>query len=70
MAHKLFFGLRREVCDLVQLQIQTLAQKLAPNSSELQDCHARFERIMDLQDEVARQRKESIMGGTRRLQTR
>jgi hypothetical protein len=67
MAHKLFFSLRREVIDLVQLQIQTLAQKLAPSSSQLQDCHARFERIMDLQDEVARQRKESIMGGTRRL---
>jgi len=67
MAHKLFFSLKREVIDLVQLEIQTLAQKLAPSSSQLQDRHARFERIMDLQDEVARQRKESIMGGTRRL---
>jgi DNA polymerase sigma len=67
MAHKLFFSLRREVSSLIQLQIQTLALKLAPNSSELQDRHARFERIMDLQDEVARQRKESIIGSTRRL---
>jgi len=70
MAHKLFFSLRREVSSLIQLQIQTLALKLAPNSSELQDCHARFERIMDLQDEVARQRKESIIGSTRRSESR
>lgn len=67
MVHKLFFSLRREVSSLIQLQIQTLALKLAPNAPELQDCHARFERIMDLQDEVARQRKESIIGSTRRL---
>jgi len=36
----------------------------ALNSSQLQDWHARFERIMDLQEEVARPRKESILRGT------
>jgi hypothetical protein len=64
MAQQLFFALRREVDDLVQLQIQALTQQLSP--SQLHDCHARLERIMDLQGEVARLRKESILGGTTR----
>jgi hypothetical protein len=37
------------------------------NPSQLHDCRARFERIMDLQEEVARLRREHILGGTERL---
>jgi hypothetical protein len=37
------------------------------NASQLHDCRARFERIMDLQEEVARLRKESILGGRKPL---
>jgi hypothetical protein len=66
MAQPLFFALRREVDDLVQLQIQVLTQQVLLSRSQLHDCHARFERIMDLQGEVARLRKESILGGTTR----
>jgi hypothetical protein len=66
MAQPLFFTLRQEVDDLVQLQIHALTQQSALNPSQLQDCHARFERIMDLQEEVARLRKESILRGTTR----
>ena len=64
MEQPLFFTLRQEVDALVQLQIHVLTQQSALNSSQLQDWHARFERIMDLQEEVARPRKESILRGT------
>ncbi len=64
MEQPLFFTLRQEVDALVQLQIHVLTQQSALNSSQLQDWHARFERIMDLQEEVARLRKESILRGT------
>lgn len=67
MAHQGFFALRREVDDLVTLQIQALTQQFALNASQLRDCRARFERIMDLQEEVARLRKESILGGRKPL---
>lgn len=70
MAHQRFFALRREVDDLVTLQIQALTQQVALNASQLRDCRARFERIMDLQDEVARLRKESILGGRKPLLAR
>jgi len=66
MEQPLFFTLRQEVDALVQLQIHVLTQQSALNSSQLQDCHARFERIMDLQEEVARLRKESILRGITR----
>jgi hypothetical protein len=67
MAQQLFFALRREVDDLVQLQIQALTQQVLLSPFQLHDCHARFERIMEhLQGEVARLRKESILGGTTR----
>ena len=61
MAQPLFLNLRQEVDALVQLQIHALMQQPALSSSQLQDCHTRFERIMDLQEEVARLRKESIL---------
>jgi hypothetical protein len=61
MAQPLFLNLRQEVDALVQLQIHAFTQQSALNLSQLQDCHARFERIMDLQEEVARLRKESIL---------
>ncbi len=64
MEQPLFFTLRQEVDALVQLQIHVLTQQSALNSSQLQDWHARFERIVDLQEEVARLRKESILRGT------
>lgn len=67
MAQQRFFALRREVDDLVAFQIQALTQGFALNPTQLHDCHARFERIMDLQEEVARLRKESILGGRKRL---
>lgn len=68
MAQQLFFALSREVDDLAQLQIQTLTQQFVLSPSQLHACHARFERVMDLQGEVARLRKESILRGiTRRL---
>jgi hypothetical protein len=70
MAHQRFFALRREVDDLVTLQIQALTQQFALNASQLRDCRARFERIMDLQEEVARRRKESILGGRKPLLAR
>ena len=63
MAQQSFFALKREVDDLVAFQIQALAQGFALNSTQLHDCHVRFERIMDLQEEVARLRKESILEG-------
>jgi hypothetical protein len=66
MAQQLFLALRREIDDLVQLRIQVLTQQLLLSPSQLHDCHARLERIMDLQGEVARLRKESILGGTTR----
>jgi hypothetical protein len=66
MAQQLFFALRREVDDLVQLQIQVLTQQILLSPFQLYDCHTRFERIMNLQGEVARLRKESILGGTTR----
>ena len=65
MAQQLFFALRREVDDLIQLQIQALKQQALLSPFQLHDCHARFERIMDLQEEVARLRKEHILGGTK-----
>jgi hypothetical protein len=67
MAQQRFFALRREVDDLVAFQIQALAQHFALNVTQLRDCRVRFERIMDLQEEVARIRKESILGGNKRL---
>jgi hypothetical protein len=67
MAQQRFFALRREVDDLVAFQIQVLTQRFALNATQLNDCRVRFERIMDLQEEVARLRKESILGGTKRL---
>lgn len=67
MAQQRFFALRREVDDLVGLQIRSLTQPFAMNSSDRHDCRARFERIMDLQEEVARLRMERILGGTKRL---
>jgi hypothetical protein len=67
MAQQRFFALRREVDDLVALQIRSLTQQFAMNPSQLHDCRARFERIMDLQEEVARLRRERILGGTKRL---
>ena len=70
MAHQRFFALRREVDDLVTLQIQALTQQSALNASQLHDCRARFERIMDLQEEVARLRKQSILGGRKPLLAR
>ena len=66
MAQQLFFALRREIDDLVQLRIQVLTQQLLLSPSQLHACHARLERIMDLQGEVACLRKESILGGTTR----
>jgi hypothetical protein len=63
MAQLRYFALRREVDDLVAFQLQALTQRFALNAKQLHDCHARFERIMDLQEEVARLRKESILGG-------
>ena len=66
MAEQRFFALRREVDDLVAFQIQALTQQFTLNASQLRDCRARFERIMDLQDEVARLRRESILGDTLR----
>jgi hypothetical protein len=66
MAQQLFFALRREVDALVSLQIQALTQPSALSSAQLHDCRARFERIMDLQEEVARMRKESILGIVKR----
>ena len=63
MAQPPLLNLRQEVDALVQLQIHALTQQSALNFSQLQDCHARFERIMDLQEEVARLRKESILSG-------
>ena len=66
MTQPLFVTLRQEVDDLIQLQIHALTQQPPLDSSQLQDCHARFERIMDLQEEVARLRKESILRGTTR----
>ena len=65
LARQMYFTLRRELFDLAQVQLQALGQQL--NSFQMHDCRARFERIMDLQQEVARLRKESIMGGSRRL---
>ena len=65
MAQQLFFALRREIDDLVQLRIQVLTQQLLLSPSQLHDCHARLERIVDL-GEVAHLRKESILGGTTR----
>ena len=65
MAHQPFLALRREVDDLVQLQIQALTQHFVLSPSQLNDCHARFERIMNLQAEVARLRKENILEGTK-----
>ncbi len=67
MAQERFFTLRREVDDLVAFQVQALTRPLAMNPSERHDCRARFARIMDLQEEVARLRKESILGGTKRF---
>ena len=67
MAQQRFFALRREVDDLVALQIRSLTQPFAMNPSQRHDCRARFERIMDLQEEVARLRMERILGGTKRL---
>jgi len=67
MAQQLFFALRREVDDLIQLQIQALKQQALLSPFQLHDCHARFERIMDLQEEVARLRKEHILGGTKQI---
>jgi len=66
MEQPLFFTLRQDVDALVQLKIHVPTQQSALNSSQLQDWHARFERIMDLQEEVARLRKESILRGTTR----
>jgi len=66
MAQQRFFALRREVDDLVALQIRSLTQQFALNPAQLHDCRARFERIMDLQEEVARLRMERILGGTKR----
>jgi hypothetical protein len=70
MAQQRFFALRREVDDLVAFQIQALTQGFALNSTQLHDCQVRFERIMDLQEEVARLRKESILGNRRQLLAR
>jgi len=67
MVQQLLFALRREVDDLVQLQIQALTQQSALNASQLRDCRARFERIMHLQEEVARLRTKSILGRSKRL---
>jgi hypothetical protein len=67
MAHPRYFSLRREVDDLVAFQIQVLTQQAVLNTSQKHDCRARFERIMDLQEEVARLRKESILGRTGRF---
>jgi hypothetical protein len=67
MAQQRFFALRREVDDLVAFQVQALTQKYVLNSSDRHDCTARFERIMDLQEEVAQIRKEGILHGTKRL---
>ena len=53
MAQQRFLALRREVDDLVAFQIHALTQGFALNSTQLHDCHVRFERIMDLQEEVA-----------------
>jgi hypothetical protein len=64
MAQPLFLSLRQEVDALVQLQIHALTQQSALNFSQLQDCHARFERIMDLQEDVAHLRMERILKGT------
>ena len=61
MTQQRFFALKREVDDLVAFQIQALTQGFALNSTQLHDCHVRFERIMDLQEEVARLRKERIL---------
>jgi hypothetical protein len=46
MAQQLFFALRREVDDLVHLQIQVLTQQVLLSPFQLHDCHTRFERIM------------------------
>jgi hypothetical protein len=65
MADQMYFTLRREVSNLAQVQLQALGQQ--STSSQKHDCRARFERIMELQQEVARLRRESIMGGSKRL---
>jgi len=70
MAQPRFLALRREVHDLVAFQVHALTQGLAVNSTQLHDCQDRFERIMDLQEEVARIRKESILGGGKQLSSR
>jgi len=67
MAQQRFFALRSEVDDLVAFQIQALTQRFALDSTQLHDCHVRFERIMELQEEVARIRKECILGGKKQL---
>ena len=67
MAQERFYALRREVDDLVAFQVEALTRPLALNPSQRHDCRARFERIMDLQEEVARLRKESVLGGAKRV---
>lgn len=62
MAQQEFFALRREVDELVAFQIQALTAGFALTATQLHDCQLRFKRIMDLQEEVARIRKESILG--------
>jgi hypothetical protein len=46
MAQQRFFALRPEVDDLVALQVRSLPQQFAMNSSQLHDCRARFEPVM------------------------
>jgi hypothetical protein len=69
MAQQRFFALKSEVNDLVAFN-PSLTQGFALNSTQLHDCQVRFEQIMDLQEEVARLRKESILGGRKQLSFR
>lgn len=67
MVQQRFFALSREIEDLVGLQIRSLRQQFAMNPSQLHDYRARFERIMVLQEELARLRKERILGSAKEL---
>jgi hypothetical protein len=66
MTQQRYLSLMREVDNLVGFQLQALTQHAALNATQAQDCRERFERIMDLQEEVARLRKEWIMSGIKR----
>jgi hypothetical protein len=59
-------GIKREVCQLVDQQIQTLREKTPLTSSDLLEYHTRSEKITMLYEELDRITRATFKGQTGR----